>query len=70
MDRATLLQITNIETINRQYVKVLGDRIHTDGTHTLYTKGVIDGMEILLLSLEASMTNQKKITDQTSAHDK
>lgn len=70
MDKSTLLQITDIETINRQYARVLGDRIHTDATHTLYTKGIIDGMEILLLSLEESMGRQQRITDQSASPNK
>jgi len=65
MDRATLLQLTDIETINQKYEEVLGDRIHREGTHSLYNRGILDGMEILLEAISDSMNKKKLITDQT-----
>ena len=65
MEKSALLQITDIDTIKLKYQQVLGDRIHTDGTHSLYNRGVFDGMEILLLSISESMRNRKQITDET-----
>lgn len=61
MNQAALLQITDIETIRLKYHEVLGDRIHTDGSHTLYNRGVIDGMEILLLALCESIKSRPQI---------
>ncbi len=66
MDKAALLQITDIETIKRKYQEILGERVHSDGTHPLYNKGVFDGMAILLSALSESMQARKRISDQTT----
>lgn len=70
MEKAALLQITDIETIKRMYHEILGERVHTDGSHPLYNKGVFDGMSILLSALSSSMTDRKQIASQVGLQDK
>ena len=65
MEKAALLQITDIEPIKSKYHEILGERVHSDGTHPLYNKGIFDGMAILLAALSESMQNRKQITGQT-----
>ena len=66
MEKAELLEITDIETVTRKYQEILGERVHSDGTHPLYNKGVFDGMEIIISALSESMKKRKQITDQTT----
>lgn len=62
MEKQDILQITDIETLRQKYLEILGERVHTDGSHPLYNKGVFDGMEILLTALSASMKDRKLLT--------
>lgn len=70
MERSDLLQITDIETIKRKYQDILGERVHTDGTHPLYNKGIFDGMAIILEAITESINKRKKITHETTVEDK
>ena len=64
MLKSEILTLTDIETIKKNYITLLGDRIHTDGSHPLYNKGVFDGMEIILSALSESIKNRKQITNE------
>jgi hypothetical protein len=66
MEKAALLQITDIETLKLKYQEILGERVHSDGTHPLYNKGVFDGMAILLSALSESMQKRKQIVGPTT----
>jgi hypothetical protein len=63
MEKRELIQLTDVETIRACYAEVLGERVHSDGSHPLYNKGVLDGMEIMLLSMQKSMTERKKLAN-------
>lgn len=65
MEKQELLQITDIETIQKKYHEILGERVHSDGTHPLYLKGLFDGMEVILTALSHSMKERKQITDDS-----
>jgi hypothetical protein len=61
MNTRDLITITDLDTLNRVYLETLGDRVNTDGSHTLYQKGIFDGMEILLKALSISIQNRAKL---------
>lgn len=66
MEKAELLELTDIEVIKEQYRRILGERVNTDGSHPLYNKGVFDGMEIILTAISISLKARKRITDETT----
>ena len=70
MEKQELTQLTSIEDLTAAYHEVLGDRIHTDGTHTLHTKGVLDGMEVMIVALSKSIGRRKKLTGDETVSDK
>ena len=61
MNTRDLITITDLDTLNQVYLETLGDRVNTDGTHSLYQKGIFDGMEILLKALSISIQNRAKL---------
>lgn len=62
MEPSDLIQITDIDTLTAKYTEILGDRVHTDGSHPLYNKGVFDGMAIILSALSESMRERKRLS--------
>lgn len=66
MKNKEILQITDIETIKLKYQEILGERIHTDGSHPLYLRGLFDGMEVFIAALSQSMQDRKRIEDQNT----
>lgn len=69
METKELLQITDINTIQKKYQEILGERVHSDGTHPLYLKGLFDGMEIIVKALSYSITERKKLEAATGTPD-
>jgi hypothetical protein len=67
METPDLMRLTDVETLIKHYREVLGERIHTDGTHPLYNKGVFDGITIMVAAMSESIKARKKIEDQTDS---
>lgn len=70
MELKELVGLTDLETIISQFEEVLGERIHTDAKHTLHTRGVVDGMEIMLRAISKSMKARKLLPVSESSKDK
>lgn len=65
MEKQELMRLTSVDAITEQYYSILQDRIHTDGTHPLYLKGVFDGMEIIISALSNSINERKRLENQS-----
>lgn len=64
MDKSEVMNFTDIETITAVYEEVMGEALLTDGTHTLFNRGVYTGMEVLATAIAKSMTARKLLQEQ------
>lgn len=57
MTKTEVFKLTDAETLIAKYHEIMGEDIHTDGSHTLFNRGVFAGMEILAAAIAASSEN-------------